>query len=290
MRSMTGFGQAAWSGGGVRLSVEVRGVNHRYLDLRLSLPRDCQSWEPQIKPLIADVVERGKVDVTITRTGASAAARCVEIDEQAARELVGAFRRLKKSLGLPGDIDVALLQARSDLVRLVDRPRDPSADLPRVKMLVEKAVRAFERARVREGKALQSDMKQRCANLIKIETALRKRCKEIVPMLAERLRKRLRKLVDDQVDEQRLLQETAILAERCDVTEELVRLSTHLKRLAGLMREKGSVGKPIDFLLQEIHREFNTIASKSSDVEVTRLTLEARAEVEKVREQTQNVE
>ncbi len=290
MRSMTGFGQAEWRGDGVRLSVEVRGVNHRYLDVRVSLPRECQSWEPELRPLVAAAVQRGKVDVSVVRSGAPQAGRRVEVDEEAAREVVRGWRRLQKALKLPGEVDMALLQARGDLVRVVERPRDAAADLPRVKTLVEKALRSFEKARVGEGKALQKDMKQRCVRLAHIETELRRRSAEIVPLLAERLRKRLEKLAGDRVDEQRLLQETAIIAERCDVTEELVRLSTHLKRLAALLREKDAVGKPIDFLLQEIHRELNTIAAKSSDVEVTRLSLEGRAEVEKLREQTQNIE
>lgn len=291
MRSMTGYGQAAWEGKGGRISVEVRGVNHRFLDVRVSLPRDCQSWEAELRPLVSGGLERGKVDVTVSRIGSSVTSREVEIDEELARAAVQGWKQLQKSLGLPGEIDIAFLQSRGDFVRMVERRPDAGADLGRVRKLVVSAVRAFDKARVREGAALQRDMRQRCAHLSEIEKSLRQRCGELTPELAERLRGRLRRLLDGQdIDQQRLLQETAILAERSDVTEELVRLASHLKRLGGLLREKGSVGKPIDFLLQEIHREFNTIASKSSDVEVTRLTLEARAEVEKLREQTQNVE
>ncbi len=290
MRSMTGYGQAAWEKGGARIAVEVRGVNHRFLDVRVSLPRDCQVWEPELRPLVTDGLERGKVDVTISRVG-GVGAREIEIDEDLARAAMQGWSRLQQKLNLPGVIDIAFLQSRGDFVRVVDRRADSSDDLPRARKLVKAAMTAFHRARAREGAALQKDMTDRCRRLVDIEKGLRKRCAEIVPELAERMRARLRKLLEGQgVDQQRLLQETAILAERSDVTEELVRLQSHLKRLAALLRQKGSVGKPIDFLLQEIHRELNTIASKSSDVEVTRLTLEGRAEVEKLREQTQNVE
>ncbi len=292
MRSMTGFGQAVREVEGVRLAVEVRGVNHRFLDIRLALPRDCQSWETELRRIVADSVERGKVDVTVSRVGSPHSTRVVEVDDQLAGRVLDGWRQLQKKLGLPGEIDIGFLQSRGDFVRLIEQPRgDDDDDLPRVKQMLEKAMRGFDRARAREGAALQRDMRGRRDRLVEIEKALRRRCDEMVPELAERLRTRLRKLLDaDRVDESRLLQETAVLAERSDVHEELVRLSSHLKRLATLLRQKGSVGKPIDFLLQEIHRELNTIASKSSDVEVTRLTLEARAEVEKLREQTQNVE
>ncbi len=291
MRSMTGFGQAASEGRGGRYSVEVRGVNHRFLDVRLAVPRDSQSWEPELKPLVAEMVERGKVDVTISRVAGAAAEKRVEVDEELAKSALQAWRKLQKGLGLAGEIDVGFLLSRSEFVRVTEARADPGDDLPQVRKLLAKALRSFDKARVREGAALQADMKARCTRLAGIEKDLRKRSADIVPELAARLRGRLNKLLEgQQIDEQRLLQETAVMAERCDVHEELVRLASHLKRLAGLVRQKGSVGKPIDFLLQEVHRELNTIASKSSDVEVTRLTLDGRAEVEKLREQTQNVE
>jgi len=292
MRSMTGFGQASWEGGGTRLSVEVRGVNHRFLDVRLSLPRDAQAWEPDLRRLVVDRVERGKVDVTISRVVSAQGARAVEVDEDLAVSVLAGWRRLQKRLALPGEIDISFLQSRGDFVRVVEQQRDATDDeQARAAGLVEKALDAFDRARVREGAALQRDMKGRRERLVEIEKSLRVRCAELLPEMAERLRTRLGRLLENHtIEESRLLQEAAILAERSDVHEELVRLTTHLKHLAELLRQKGSVGKPIDFLLQEIHRELNTIASKSSDVEVTRLTLDGRAEVEKLKEQVQNVE
>jgi uncharacterized protein (TIGR00255 family) len=289
---MTGFGQAVWEADGTRLSVEVRGVNHRFLDVRLSLPRDSQGWEPELRRLVAERVERGKVDVTISRGVSGQGARAVEVDEELAESVLAGWRRLQKRLALPGEIDISFLQSRGDFVRVVEQQRGATDDeLARAVRLLEKAMDAFDRARVREGAALQRDMKGRRQRLVDIEKSLRTRCGEILPEMAERLRTRLDRLLENRtIDESRLLQEAAILAERSDVHEELVRLATHLKRLAELLRQKGSVGKPIDFLLQEIHRELNTVASKSSDVEVTRLTLDGRAEVERLREQVQNVE
>ncbi len=291
MRSMTGFGEASWEGGGVRLGVEVRGVNHRFLDIRVAVPRDCQAWEPELRAQIAARAERGKIDVTISRSGSRSGDVAVEINEDLARLTLRAWRQLQKRLDVPGEVDLSFLQGRGDFVRLVEKRPDTGGDLEKVRKLLEKALGQFDRARVREGHALAQDMRNRCSLLRSIVVALRKRTKALVPELAERLRQRLAALLAERsIEERRLLQEAALLAERADVTEELVRLDSHLDRLGAVLKESGSIGKPVDFLLQEIHREFNTIASKSADLEVTQLTLAARAEVEKLREQVQNVE
>jgi uncharacterized protein (TIGR00255 family) len=291
MRSMTGFGQATWQGDGRRLAVEVRSVNQRFLDVKLSLPRDCQAWEPELRELVSGVAERGKVELTVFRAGTGADDFTVEVNEPMARAALGGWRALQKTLKLPGTIDVAMLMNRGgDFVRIVERKADANADLPRVKQLVTTALKDFNRARDREGKALQADMRARLKALQHVHAVLQKRTGALVPELARRLEDRLAQLLGRSLNEERLAQEAALLAERSDVTEELVRLASHLSRLAELLKQSGSVGKAIDFLIQEIHREVNTIASKSADLEVTNLALEAKGEIEKLREQVQNVE
>ncbi len=289
---MTGFGQASWQGDGKRLSVEVRSVNQRFLDVKLSLPRDCQAWEPELKELVNGLAERGKVDVTVYRSGSGGEDFTIEVNEELARGMVSSWQKLQKSLKLPGTVDIGLLMQRgSDLVRVSERRADASADLPRVKKLVAAALKDFNAARDREGKALQADMLARLKAMQGLHAALLRRTTALVPELAKRLTDRVTQLLGKSVvSEERLIQEAAVLAERADVTEELVRLDSHLDRLAELLRQKGSVGKAIDFLIQEIHREINTIASKSADLEVTNLTLTAKGEIEKLREQVQNIE
>lgn len=288
---MTGFGQANWQGDGRRLGVEVRSVNQRFLDVKLSLPRECQAWEAELRELVSGVAERGKVDLTVFRSGTGAEDFTVEVNEPMARAALAGWRSLQKVLKLPGTLDMALLMARGgDFVRIVERKADANADLPRVKQLVAAALKEFNRARDREGKALQADMRARLKGLQGIHAALGKRTAALVPELARRLEERLAQLLGRSLSEERLAQEAALLAERSDVTEELVRLDSHLGRLAELLKQSGSVGKAIDFLIQEIHREVNTIASKSADLEVTNLALEAKGEIEKLREQVQNVE
>ncbi len=291
MRSMKGFGQASWQGKGRRLSVEVRSVNQRFLDVKLSLPRECQAWEAPLRDLVSGVSERGKIEVTVFRAGSVADDLTVEINEPLARMVTDGWRALQRALKLPGTIDMGMLLNRGgDLVRVVERRADASADLPRVRTLLTAALKDFNRARDREGKALAADMRARLQSLRRLHAKLQLRTAALVPELARRLQERVTVLGKHALNEERLVQEAALLAERADVTEELVRLESHLARLAELLRQRGSVGKAIDFLIQEIHREINTIASKSADLEVTNLTLEARAEVEKLREQTQNVE
>ncbi|MFN8644868.1 MAG: YicC/YloC family endoribonuclease [Candidatus Binatia bacterium] len=292
MRSMTGFGQASWQSSGKRLSVEVRSVNQRFLDVKLSLPRECQAWEAELRELVSGVAERGKVDVTVYRAGTASDDFTVEANETLARAILAGWQGLQRQLKLPGAIDIGLLMARStDLVRVVERRADASADLPQVRRLLAAALKDYTRSRDREGKLLQADMLARLKHLRALHAGLQKRTAALVPELARRLSERVAQLLGKgTVSEERLVQEAALLAERCYVTEELVRLDSHLDRLGELLRQKGSVGKAIDFLIQEIHREVNTVASKSADLEVTNLTLEAKGEIEKLREQVQNVE
>jgi uncharacterized protein (TIGR00255 family) len=255
------------------------------------LPREYQARESELRQMVMASVERGKVDVSISRSGSGSGEITVEINEPLARATLKAWRDLQKRLRLPGDLDVSFVTGRAEFVRVSEARPDAEADAAQVRRLLALALKQFNAARVREGKALQADMVKRARRLRQIEAALRKRTTALVPELTRRLTERVSALLGDSaIDTTRLLQEAALLAERSDVTEELVRLASHLDRLDELLGQREAVGKAIDFLLQEIHREVNTIASKSADIEVTNLTLEARAEVEKLREQTQNVE
>ncbi len=291
MRSMTGFGQASWQGDGRRIVVEARSLNQRSADARLNLPREYQPWETELRQLVIAAVARGKVDVNVSRSGSSPADFSVEIDEDLARASVDGWRRLQKRLRLPGEIDVSFLIGRNEFVRVVERRRDPSTDIPRVRRLLKAALEAMNREREREGRALAHDMRVRAKHLQKIERALQRRTETLRPELARRVAERVARLLGDQgISQERLAQEVALLAERADVTEELVRLRSHLQRLQGLLGQRRPVGKALDFLLQEIHREINTVGSKSADLGVTNLTLEAKGEIEKLREQAQNIE
>ncbi len=291
MRSMTGFGQASWQGKGCKISVEVRSVNQRFLEARLNLPREYLQWEAELRQVVQAEVARGKVDVNLNRTGPLASDFVVEVNTRLGRAYVDGWRKLQKALHLGGDVDLQFLLGRPDLVRIGERRSEPAGELRQVQRVLRQALRTFNREREREGRVLAADMRQRVTSLTSLAQRMRTRAAAAAPEMTARLRQRLQALLETAtVNEERLAQEVALLVARGDVTEELVRLESHLDALAGLCRSREPVGKRIDFLLQEIHREVNTIASKSNDLNITDLTLEARSEIEKVREQVQNIE
>jgi uncharacterized protein (TIGR00255 family) len=237
-------------------------------------------------------VARGKVDVNVTRSNVGTKAVSVEPNLALAKAYVDAWKRLQDGLGLTGTIDVSLLAARPDLVQVGEVRSVAKDEIELVRAALDEAMATFCRDREREGKALGKDMRARVKTLAGLRRQIAKRAGQLKPVLAARLRERVNALLEGaEVGAERIAQEVAFQAERSDVTEELVRLDSHLKALADLLRPaEEPIGKRIDFLLQEVHREFNTIASKSADLEVTNATLEARSQIEKLREQTQNLE
>jgi len=292
MRSMTGYGQAIWKRGGRTLTVELRAVNQRFLEVKLNMPREHAAAEAELRSIVQESVGRGKVDVSVSRGGTTAGDIGVEINLPLAKAYVDGWRQLQRSLKLKGDVDMSAVLGRNELVRIVERRNDTGdSEIEALRATLRKAVVAFNRDRQREGKALAKDIAQRVAHLQKLQKQIANRVEVIVPELAARLRQRVTGLLEGrEISEERLLQEVALVVERSDVTEELVRLASHLDALADLPRSQEPAGKRLDFLLQEVHREFNTIASKSADLEVTNLTIEARSEIEKLREQASNVE
>jgi uncharacterized protein (TIGR00255 family) len=290
MNSMTGFGAAEATLRDVRISIEVRSVNQRNLDVKIVAPREYGPWESELRRLVARKIARGRVEVFIGR-GAPRRARQISLQKDVAAAYIKAWKQLKKEFGLAGELELGLLQGRTELFQPADAAADAEREIATVKKVLGGALTAHARERSREGAHLKRDMAKRTASLGKIRTALAKNAKSIAPKMRERLEKRLGKLIGGaEVDPARLVQETAILAERADVTEELVRLDSHIASLRKMLGDSGPLGKRIDFLLQEINRELNTIGSKAGDLEVTRLVMEGKSEVEKVREQVQNVE
>ncbi len=291
MRSMTGYGQSTQRSGARSLSVEIRSVNQRFLEAKFNMPREFFPWEAELRGIVQDQVGRGKVDINISRGGNGASESSVEINLDLARSYVECWRKLQRTLKLPGAIDVSMLVGRAELVRVVERKSDAEAEIALVRDTLKRALAAFNRDREREGKALGKDVAQRAKRLQHLRGLIAKRVAGLGPVFAERIRTRVRALLEGrEISEDKLLQEVALVVDRGDVTEELVRLDSHLAALAQIPKSTESTGKRFDFLLQEVHREFNTIAAKSADLEVTNHSIEARTEIEKLREQAQNVE
>ena len=233
---------------------------------------------------------RGRVELYISREGGANGRPRVEIDEELARAYVAEWRRLKRSLRLAGEVDLALLRGVPDLYRARETSAAPDAERAALVSVVGKALRELEKSRLREGANLAADMRARVQSLEKLAVLMAERADVSRLDSRRRIEERLRELLAGNVDEARLVQEAAFQVERSDVTEEIVRLRSHLSGLRDLIEADDAVGKRIDFLLQEIQRGVNTVASKSSDLRLTQHAVEAKGEIEKIREQVQNVE
>ena len=290
VRSMTGYGSAVGTIPGGRLTIELRSVNQRFLDVRVTAPREYAAWESTCRELVAKSVARGRVEVYVSRNAPARGKTRVVLNVEAARDYAAAWKRVAAELGVKGELDLGLLRG-SDIFETVELPRDLHTEFPIAARVLGQALATLDKARRREGKHLQHDMQARIARLGAIEKDIRGHAATVAGDLATKVNDRLQGLLKGAtVDPARVAQEVAYLAERSDVTEELVRLRSHLDALKKLLGGGGSVGKQIEFLLQETHREINTVGSKVNQLEITRLVVEAKGEVERLREQVQNVE
>lgn len=290
VRSMTGFGAAAAAIPGGRLTIELRSVNQRFLDVRVTAPREYAPWEATCRELVAKQAARGRVEVYVGRNAPTRGRTRIVLNVDAARDYAAAWRAVAGELGIKRELDLGLLRG-SEIFETVETPRDLRKEFPVATQVLERALATLDQARRREGKNLQRDMLQRVARLVAIERTIRAHAATVAGELQAKVNDRLQNLLKGStVDPARVAQEVAYLAERSDVTEELVRLRSHLDELRKLLGAGGPCGKQIEFLLQETHREINTIGSKVNQLEITRLVVEAKGEVERLREQVQNVE
>lgn len=292
---MTGFGGASFRCGEWRFQVEVRSVNHRHLDSRVRLPRPLASHEPLLRARVQERFARGKVDVSVVAPDGGTPAPRLSLDLAVAREYLGAARALAESDGLRGEIDAAALIALPGVARLVE-PELAAGELGADLLgALDEALDALAAMRASEGAALARDLEARLARVGELADSLAARSGEVQQAAVERLRKRARQLEAETglLDPARLHQEVAIAAERMDISEEVVRLRSHVEQFRELLAAAGPgapVGRRLDFLLQELGREANTIGSKGSDAPIAHQVVELKSEIERIREQVQNVE
>lgn len=295
--SMTGFGRASREIEGLGLEVEVRSVNHRHLDLRVRLPRVLTDQEAAIKKRIQGVLSRGKVDVTVNLT-MSVAATTVEIDKEIAAQYVEASRALRErhSLGALGEtLDVAALLALPGVTRVVETEIDPEILVGPLRDAIEEAIEALIAMRAVEGESLSIEIEGRLARVAELADAFEGRAGEVLAVAKQRLHKRAEQIKREVglLDDARLHQEIVIAADRLDITEELVRLKSHVAQFRETLEsaDRGEpVGRRLDFLLQELGRETNTVGSKANDAPLAQDVVELKTELERIREQVQNVE
>lgn len=290
VRSMTGFGAAGVAIAGGRLTIELRSVNQRFLDVRVTAPREYAPWEATCREIVGKHVARGRVEVYVGRNAPARGQTRIVVNIQAARDYAAAWKRVAAEVGIKGSLDLGLLRG-AEIFETVETPRDLRKEFPIAARALTAALATLDAARRREGRNLQRDMQARVARLLAIERGIRAHAATVAGDLQRKVQDRLQGILKaSTVDPARVAQEVAYLAERSDVTEELVRLRSHLDELRKLLATGGPCGKQIEFLLQETHREINTIGSKVNQLEITRLVVEAKGEVERLREQVQNVE
>jgi uncharacterized protein (TIGR00255 family) len=290
---MTGYGQGQQDAGDLRVTVELKTVNNRFADVRFRLPAELAGWEARVRRTVLSRVRRGRVELAVRFERGNAAGTAALNRELLATVLSGA-QQLRDEHGLKGELDLGRIIALPGLFRS-EAPVIGGDDeqLEVLDRCLAMGLDALDADRLREGQALATELLERLHTMQGLTAAMTERAATVPATVRERLIARLDNLgADLQLDPARVAQEAALLADRCDVTEELVRLEGHLQQAIAIVGEPDGqpLGKRLDFLLQEIHRETNTVNSKSSDLELTRTALAMKAEAEKVREQVQNLE
>jgi len=288
MRSMTGFGRGVAEQGAVRATVDLRSVNHRFLDLKLRA-QVAPSLEEQLATKIRASVERGSLSVAVN-VARPPGASGMRIDEAAAQRAHDVLSSLAARLNIAPP-DLALVLAQPGVIASADATEDPEAVDAAILAALDLALAQLQAMRAAEGRALEREVLTRLDELAKLRTAIEGQAAGVAEQLHQKLSDRLARLVGDAgVDPARLAQEVAMLAERADITEELVRLDSHLEQARAIAKGSAASGRKLDFLVQEIGRELNTIGSKSQRTEITSAIVEAKSVLEKLREQVQNVE
>lgn len=291
LHSMTGFGRAEAQSDAWQVAVEVNTVNHRYLDVAVRLPRRYVSLEHRIRKLVGERFSRGRFDVSCSITALDGRGRQVVADEALVAEAVSLLRRVKDHHGLAGQVDLATLFQFRDLLRVEEPEEDMRGLWDVVSPIVREAFETLEAMRAEEGKALHADITALVASVRGLIVQLTDRLPVARAEHQAALEDRLQNLLKDvPLDPQRLAQEVAYLADRADVSEEVARLGSHLDQLEGFIASGEPVGRRLDFLVQEMNREVNTIGSKLGDLTVSRLVIELKHELGKIREQVQNIE
>jgi uncharacterized protein (TIGR00255 family) len=292
IRSMTAYGRGEHTEGDTTFTAELKSLNNRYRDVILRIPKTFQTLEDEIRSQIASKVRRGRIEVSIQmKKNATEAEYDLELNLPLVRSLIQIFKELNEQFGLDDKITPETLCQMRDVI--LYKPHDVDIDeaRPALQEVMRLALDSLDKMRRVEGKAIEKDFVKR----LKLIEAYLDEIEERAPSMVEAYKKRLREKIhnlsqDMELDESRLMQEVAIFADRCDITEEIVRLRSHLKQFQNYMSVDDSVGRRLDFLIQEINREVNTISSKTSDSSISAKVVEIKGELEKLREQVQNVE
>jgi len=291
MKSMTGFGRSKLEENSREYIVEIKSVNHKYSDISIKLPRNIMCFEEKIKKIISSNISRGKVDVFITFNNYSDEGKDVVINKELAKNYISQLKELANENGLDDKIRVTEITKMPDVLQLKIEDDDSDVIWQELEKCVNQAVANFVEMRETEGERIKQDLLGRINSVEELVNSIFSNTTGLIEEYVVKLRERIKEILQtDVVDEARLAQEIVIYADKCSIEEELTRLRSHISQFRSLLESKEPVGKKIDFLIQEMNRETNTIASKSVKLEITNLAIEVKTAMEDIREQIQNIE
>ena len=291
IKSMTGFGRYEAADDDHKITVEMKSVNHRYLETGIKMPKKLNFYEAGIRNVLKKYISRGKVDVFITYEDFSEGKVCLHYNEDLAGEYMSIFKYMSEQFGIDNDVNVSTLARMPEVITMEDQDGDDETVWHLLEHAVDMACQAFVQTRITEGEHLKNDLIDKLDNMLELVTRIEKRSPLVVDEYRVRLEDKVSELLSDtSIDEGRIATEVTIFADKICVDEETVRLRSHIESTKATLIEGGSVGRKLDFIAQEMNREANTILSKASDLSITDWAITLKTEIEKVREQIQNIE
>ena len=291
IKSMTGYGRCVETVNGREFTVEMRSVNNRYLDCNVKMPRSVSFAEDAVKQAVKTAVSRGKVDVYISIKSESAEDTAISLNKAVLEGYLSAMRQMVTEFGVHDDISVSTVSRLPEVFSVEKPDVDEEQLLKDLMGVVGKALEAYNAMRATEGAALDADLRSRGNTILELVAQVEQGNTQTVADYRARLEAKIREVLENtNIDESRILTEAAIFADKVAVDEETVRLRSHLDQMNTMLTGGGAIGRKLDFLLQEMNREANTIGSKCTDVKLARIVVDIKAELEKIREQTQNIE
>lgn len=291
IRSMTGFGRCEANDGLRKVTVEIKSVNHRYLEPNIKMPKKLNFFDAAIRNLLKEYMKRGKVDIFITYEDTSENSVNVNYHPEVAREYLGYLKQMSEEFGLDNDIRVSTLSRYPEIFTLDDVEIDEESIWKILEKTIRSACETFVESRIREGENLRADLIEKLDGMLDTVAFIEERSPMIVEQYRENISARIKEMLEDsKIDESRILTEVTIYADKVCVDEELVRLRSHIATVKNILLEGGEIGKKLDFYVQEMNRESNTILSKCKDLEIASRGIELKTVIEKIREQIQNIE
>ena len=291
LRSMTGFGRSKYENEGREYLVEIKSVNNRYSDINIKMSREISFLEEKVKKTIANSISRGKIDVFISFTNNSEKGKNIKINTELAKKYIEQLRKFQKETNVIDNISIIDISKMPEVLKLKVEDEDEELLWKELSACLNNALDNFIKMRETEGEKIKEDLEKRANTVLEKVRLISNISAGLVEEYIVKLEKRINELLKTTVvDETRLAQEIVIYSDKCSVEEELTRINSHISQFFKLMEEKNPVGKKIDFLIQEMNRETNTIGSKANNLEITNLVVEIKTEIENIREQIQNIE